>query len=80
MVTECSSMEKVRVAKSYSHYYAGTITVLSLFKAHCRLLHNPLYKKKLELISPVPHDSIQTVILVSRGVLLRVVPLLVKGG
>ena len=28
----------------------------------------------LELISPVPHNSIQTVILVSRALLLRVVP------
>ena len=28
MVAECSSMEKVRVAKSYSHNYAGAITVV----------------------------------------------------
>ena len=33
----------------------------------------------LELISPVPHDSKQAVILVSRDLLLRVVPLLMKG-
>ena len=34
----------------------------------------------LELISPVPHDSTQTVTLAScRDILLRVVPLLMKG-
>ena len=32
----------------------------------------------LELISPVPHDSIQTLILVSRDILLRVVPPFIK--
>ena len=33
----------------------------------------------LELISPVPHDSIQTVTRVSRDLLLRVVPPSMKG-
>ena len=33
----------------------------------------------LELISPVPHDSIQTVTLVNGDLLLRVVPPLIKG-
>ena len=33
----------------------------------------------LELISPVPHDSLHPVILVSRDLTLRVVPPLMKG-
>ena len=53
----------------FIRYYA---VVLFFAKNHCHVII-------LELISPVPYDPIQILILVSRDLLLRVVPPLTKG-
>ena len=42
------------------------------------LISSAYWLSLLELISPVPHDSIQPVIPVGRDLLLRVVPLIMK--